>query len=152
MTWCIRYARSADLKLLGDLAVRAKAYWGYPKEMLESFRKELTYRQEDLGTGEYFVGELDGRVIGFSALVMLDAEKVELEALFVEPDCIGQGFGRKLMTFAKERAVQLGARVMLIQSDPHAVAFYQAAGGHLTGESESASVPGRMLPTLQIDL
>ncbi|MCC0041531.1 MAG: hypothetical protein H6880_05120 [Rhodobiaceae bacterium] len=33
--------------------------------------------------------------------------------------------------------------------DPFAVAFYEAMGMRITGESPSGSIPGRMLPRMQ---
>ncbi len=57
-----------------------------------------------------------------------------------------------LIEHAKRTATALGAQRLVIQSDPYAARFYRAAGGAQTGESESASVPGRYLPTFEIAL
>ena len=72
--------------------------------------------------------------------------------MFVEPAFIGRGFGRLLMEHAKSIAAEMGAKQLIIQSDPYAARFYAAAGGVVTGTRESASIPGRHLPTLAIDL
>ena len=77
---------------------------------------------------------------------------MELEALFVEPRCIGQGFGRLLVEHAKSVALDMGASQLIIQGDPNAEGFYLAAGGVLTGTMESGSIPGRLLPTFVINL
>ena len=75
-----------------------------------------------------------------------------MEALFVDPDHIGSGFGRQLMTHAKNQALALGGNSLSIGADPNAEKFYRAAGGVVTGKHESQSIPGRYLPTLKIDL
>jgi Acetyltransferase (GNAT) family. len=100
----------------------------------------------------FFVLETAQRVVGFYALKRLSEAETELEAMFVEPAFIGSGCGRQLMEHAKAVAAALGAKQLIIQSDPYAERFYAAAGGVVTGTRESASIPGRYLPTLAIDL
>ena len=150
----VRPARVDEAELLSGLALRSKAHWGYSAEFIEACRDELTISPENLRSTQmrYFVLEREGRVIGFYALNRLTPTKIELDALFVEPADIGRGFGRVLIEHAKRTAAALGARRLVIQSDPYAAHFYQAAGGRQTGESESASVPGRYLPTFEIRL
>lgn len=100
----------------------------------------------------YVVAVEGAQIIGFYALEDQRGERIELGAMFVEPRRIGTGVGRQLMQRAMAHAAQLGARRLIIQSDPNALAFYQAAGASRCGERESESVPGRMLPLLQLDL
>lgn len=45
-----------------------------------------------------------------------------------------------------------GYRVLVIQGDPHAASFYHACGAKQIGAKVSASIPGRMLPLLEIEL
>jgi GNAT superfamily N-acetyltransferase len=150
----IRAARVDEAGLLSDLALRSKAHWGYSPEFIERCREELTYDEEQLRCEDmrFFVVENDQRIVGFYALKLLGANEIELEAMFVEPSLIGQGFGRLLMEHAKLVGVELGAKQLIVQSDPYAERFYKAAGGVVTGTRESASIPGRYLPTLAIDL
>jgi GNAT superfamily N-acetyltransferase len=91
-------------------------------------------------------------IVGFYAIQLTSSDIAELEALFVEPDMIGRGFGHMLMDHAKDRAATLGVGQMIIQGDPNATAFYEAAGGVCDGERESASIPGRFLPIFRISL
>jgi GNAT superfamily N-acetyltransferase len=150
----IRAARVDEAGLLSDLALRSKAHWGYSPEFIERCREELTYDEEQLRSEDmrFFVVESDQRIVGFYALKLLGASEIELEAMFVEPSFIGLGFGRLLMEHAKLVGVELGAKQLIVQSDPYAERFYKAAGGVVTGTRESASIPGRYLPTLAIDL
>ena len=150
----IRPARVDEAGLLSDLALRSKAHWGYSPEFIERCRAELSYSEEQLLAEHmrFFVLESAQRVVGFYALKQLSRIEIELEAMFVEPAFIGHGFGRLLMEHAKSIAAEMGAKQLIIQSDPYAARFYAAAGGVVTGTRESASIPGRYLPTLAIDL
>ena len=150
----IRRARACDAALMSSLAQRSKAHWGYSREFMEAARAELTVSAQAIeATGvDYWVGLDEQCIAGFYALGELADGEVELEAMFVDPPYIGLGVGRQLMTAAKSQARQLGARSMLIQSDPNAVPFYQAAGARQFGELESFSIPGRMLPLLRLEL
>jgi GNAT superfamily N-acetyltransferase len=150
----IRPARVSEARLLSDLALRSKAHWGYSPEFIERCRAELSYSEEQLLADHmrFFVLESSERIVGFYALERLNRTEIELEAMFVEPAFIGTGFGRLLIEHAKSIASTMGAKQLIIQSDPYAKRFYAAAGGVVTGTSESASIPGRYLPTLTIDL
>ncbi len=132
----------------------SKAYWGYSPEFMESCREELKVSSAKISSPSYFytIAEKDGGIVGFCALERLSAIKFELEALFVDPDHIGSGVGRQLMTHAKNQALALGGNSLSIGADPNAEKFYRAAGGIVTGKHESQSIPGRYLPTLKIDL
>ena len=100
----------------------------------------------------HIVAQVDDKVVGFYSLELCPENVTELDALFVEPTQIGGGIGRKLMEHAKQLASRLGAKMMIVQADPHAEAFYRAAGGVLVGQQESQSIPGRFLPLFEIDL
>ncbi|HHM05779.1 MAG TPA: N-acetyltransferase [Gammaproteobacteria bacterium] len=152
--YSIRPARPDEAQTLSALACRSKAHWGYSAAFLAACRDELTYSAEQIGS-QYFqfsVVEVNGTVIGFYALEPLSPAEMELEALFVEPKHIGQGYGRALIEDAKRKAAERGASVLIIQGDPNAAAFYRAAGGRAIGQRESDSIAGRFLPVFSIAL
>ena len=148
----MRPARASDVGELSALALRSKAYWGYDEEFLSACREELTLHEDDLATRPTFVLERAGRAIGFYTLESVTESQVELWFLFVEPDAIGQGHGRRLLEHAKAEAIARGFSTMIIQADPNAIEFYQHLGGRLVGSQPSGSIPGRMLPLLEIPL
>lgn len=152
MTFSIRPGTTTEAARLSDLAFRSKAHWGYSDAFMEACREELTYAPEDIENLDVAVAEDDGRVVGFYALARLSATEVELEAMFVDPDVIGRGYGRRLMDHALRAATAGGAHAMVIQGDPNAEPFYLAMGGTITGTRESDSIPGRYLPTFRIAL
>ena len=83
---------------------------------------------------------------------MLPASESELGYLFVEPEFIGQDYGRKLMAHAQQEVQHLGYSRIIIQGDPNAEQFYRAAGGSVVGTRKSTSIPDRELPLFRIDL
>lgn len=148
----IRDVVAADLPALAALALRSKAHWGYAPELLAAMRAELSWNADDLARMCFRIGESSAGPVGFSAAEPLGACRGELEALFVAPEQIGTGAGRALMEDAKLQARCLGCRLLVIQSDPHAEGFYLSAGARRVGERASESIPGRLLPVLELDL
>ena len=151
-------ATEQDASRLSQLAIQAKAYWGYPAEFMHACHAELTVTAEAIASSEnhFVVAMHQQEVIGFYALEGLvdhqGYKQIELGSLYVRPKYIGKGIGRLLMGRAKAHAGMLGAHSVFIQSDPHAVDFYRAAGAVVVGEKESGSIPGRFLPLLEIFL
>ncbi len=132
--------------------MRSKAHWGYSVEFMQACRQELTYSADYIRDNPVFVAEAGASVVGFYALERISVGEAELTAMFVEPEHIGRGFGRALIAHAKDTARRRGFEAIVIQGDPNAVAFYQAAGGVRCGERESGSIPGRALPLFRIRL
>lgn len=150
----IRLAKEEEHYALSNLAFRSKAFWGYSAEFMEACRPELWVSVMDIASPDsyYFVAESKGEILGYYALQRLSREEHELEALFVDPQSIGQGVGKKLIEHAKRYAQKDGARFLLIQGDLNATDFYHAAGAVQVGERESDSIPGRYLPEFRISL
>ena len=145
----LRPARLEECAALSALALRSKASWGYPADVLARCTAELTLSPELVS--HTFVIETVAGVQGFYALSPLDAQRVELEFLFVEPRALRRGYGRRLLAHAQRHAREaLGARTLVIQGDPNAAAFYRAAGAVRVGERPSASITGRVLPLYEL--
>lgn len=147
----LREARADEAALISDMAFRSKAYWGYSDAFMEACRQELTFTPEDCARMYVALIE-DPLAVGFCALERLSRDEVALDALFVVPEVIGRGYGRALVEHAMGRAREMGATAMTIQGDPNAEGFYLAMGATSTGRRESASIPGRYLPTFAIGL
>lgn len=75
-----------------------------------------------------------------------------LDFFYLDPACIGLGYGRLLWRHAVAAARRHGHRRILIPSDPHAEGFYRAKGAHRIGEVPSGSIPGRFLPLMRFDV
>lgn len=149
----IRPAKPDEGVLLSQLAFASKAN-GYTEAFMEACRSELTWSESDLRDEAYrfLVAESDGKLRGFTALLLDQEGSAELEALFVDPASAGKGIGSTLLTGVVKVACALGIRAVTIQSDPGAVPFYERFGAQKVGESPSGSIEGRMLPVLVLDL
>ena len=139
----IRPARADEAPSLTELALRSKAHWGYDDDFMARCRDELTITPADVGRVD--VAELDGAVVG-----MVRLEGAAVEDLFVEPSVIGTGVGRALFRHVVRRAAAEGVEVLTIDADPHAEGFYRSMGATRVGEAPSGSIPGRLLPRLEV--
>ena len=77
---------------------------------------------------------------------------MELAHLFVEPDFIGSGVGRRLLEYAVAEARRLGAVELIIDSDPNAEGFYRAMSAERMGTVPSIVDSERQLPLLRFKL
>jgi len=108
-------------------------------------------RSEQLAALRAHVLEREGSILGFFTLAG-DPPEGELVHLYVDPAAIGAGVGVTLFRAACEIARREGFRRLLIHSDPNAVPFYSRQGARQVGEVPSGSIPGRLLPPLELDL
>lgn len=149
----IRPARPDEVVLLSDLALRSKAAWGYESGMVDAFRDELSIDSASLARWHIQVAAQDEDLLGFYALsIRPDGTTGEIELMFVDPGRLRQGIGRALWRHLLDTARSLGVTRILIDSDPFAEPFYRAMGARRTGDAPSASIPGRMLPRLEVEL
>ncbi len=147
----IRPARPDETATLSALAVRSKAHWGYSDEFIDACREELTVPRASVDAGRVSVAVVDGVVAGFSTA--LDQPPVRgLGALFVDPPFIGTGVGAALFHAFRVAAVKAGFTLVRIEADPNTLGFYEHQGAVIVGEAPSGSIPGRMLPLLELDL
>ena len=150
--WQIRRALPSEAEYLSKLTFRSKSYWGYSDEFMKACLEELTIDECYIENNPIFLIEDARNIIGFYSLEHISDSEVELSFLFVDPDFIGKGYGRKLITHAQEEARDLGYSKMIIQGDPNAERFYRSAGGLLVGTRKSVSFPNRELPLFYIAL
>jgi GNAT superfamily N-acetyltransferase len=140
-----------ELPALGDLCMRSKAVWGYDDKFMEACRDELSFGPSDLHLTEIRVAEEDGNPIGVAQVKVAD-HQADLLKLFVDPARLRSGIGKLLLTWAVGVAKDMGASQLFIEADPDAAAFYRRMGAVDVGLAPSASIPGRMLPKLAVDL
>lgn len=138
---------------LSQIAHSAKSFWGYPARWIELWRDQLTISGAYIETHEvYAATDEDGVILGFYALGAGN-DRLTLDHLWVQPSSFGAGVGRILFAHAVDRARQMGAAALEIESDPHAEGFYQRMGAETIGEVtyELEGQP-RCLPLLVVTL
>ena len=148
----IRKASPKDAARLTQIALAAKAYWGYPASWMALWQDVLMITPEFITTAEVYTAVLESEIIGFYSLVGT-GEKLTLNDLWVLPDAIGRGIGRALFEHARHCAETLGAATLEIEADPNAEGFYQHMGAHRIGEHIS-EIEGqsRVLPVFHLAL
>ena len=147
----LRDARQDELPSLGELCLRSKAIWGYDDAFMTACQNELTLRPDELQSTHLQVAERDSTVVGLAQVKVTDSD-ADLLKLFVEPALLRSGVGRLLFEWATARARCLGAVRMIIEADPDAASFYERMGARYAGFAPSQSIPGRMLPRMQMEL
>lgn len=147
----LRAASLCDLPELSALCLRSKAHWGYDADFMAACVEELTLHPEDLKTRDIQVADQTGKLIGMVA-ISRRLEPAELSSLFVEPAAIGTGLGKRLFQWAADQARAQGAQALRLESDPFAEAFYEFMGMVRIGEVASGSIPGRVLPHMELRL
>ena len=118
---------------------------------MNACRAELSLEPRDLEFTLIAVAENHGKLIGVAQVKVADDE-ADLLKLFVEATALRSGTGKALLVWATDMANKLGAKRLIIDSDPEAAPFYRRMGAYDLGQSPSGSVPGRMLPRLAINL
>lgn len=87
------------------------------------------------------LAESSGRLAGICAVSPSGLDTfpgaLEVDHLYVDPDCRRGGAGRMLLNWALEHAAQSGARDVVlaaVRQNASAIAFYRACGGAIAGE------------------
>jgi GNAT superfamily N-acetyltransferase len=143
----VRHARPDEAAALTELAMRAKASWGYDEAFMAACRDELTLTPQQMAAWRIWVAEAGGEIAGMIAL-SLDGG-AEVEDFFVEPAFQGRGVGAALMAELLAAARAAGATVLEVDADPNAEAIYAKLGFETFSRSPSGSIPGRWLPRMR---
>ncbi|WP_395449628.1 GNAT family N-acetyltransferase [Aminobacter sp. UC22_36] len=102
----VRLATSLEREPLEYLQRRASLVADAYREKLLAHPDAIDLPLEQIEAGQVHVAERSGAVVGFCVVLpRLDGD-VELDGLFVEPDCWKQGIGRLLVAHAE--AVRAG--------------------------------------------
>jgi GNAT superfamily N-acetyltransferase len=141
----IRAAHENEAPALSAIAFESKAYWPYSTEQLEAWRDDLTISPSTIAGSLVYVAEVNTEIAGFYVLHPAPAHWI-LEHFWVRPARMGRGIGRILLAHAASVATEGGAKVISIDADPHAEAFYSACGAHRVA---SVSAPLEGAPTRQ---
>ena len=89
------------------------------------------------GSGEFLVGELEGRLIAMAALRRFDGTTAELKRMRVLPPFQNQGYGGRVLEALEDRARQLGYTAVRLDTTDRQVQaqrFYAKHGYHRIGE------------------
>jgi GNAT superfamily N-acetyltransferase len=152
----IRAARPSEAAALTEIALAAKAHWGYPASFMARCRPALAIDATMIRDRLFRLAEgRAGEILGFYGFEP-EPEGVGLSHLFVRPAAIGSGIGRALWqdaVAAARRAVKDSAgRCLIVIGDPHAAGFYRRMGAAPAGAVPSEVDPARALPLFRLAL
>ncbi|QYJ78275.1 GNAT family N-acetyltransferase [Shewanella acanthi] len=145
----IRKATQDDAKACWDIRNAAIKYGctGFydAKELAIWTEGELTQSFCHIVAAHFYVAELldipphnGGNLSRVVGTIMLDEPYAQLEALFVSPEVMGQGVGKRLLHFIEVKAFNLGLAQLRLQSTLNAVDFYRHCGFGGEGLEEDA--------------
>jgi len=138
----------SDTQQLSEIAYQSKAYWKYTESQLESWREDLTVTSYMIKTMFVFKFIESGKPLGFYILNQPKQLNIELEFLFVSPEAIGKGIGKKLLHHSFLKAQEFKCKSITVLSDPNAIDFYNSQG-FLQIEKKESSVKGRFLSVMK---
>ena len=146
----IRRADPREGERLREIAIVAKSHWGYDVDRVREWAARGDFSEKGMRDKEFFVAEVGGRVVGWSALIPRE-DVCWLDDLWIEPEWMGRGVGGRLFRHAAERAKRLGARRMEWEAERHAIGFYEKVGGRYLRDGEPSDW-GRANPVMGVDL
>jgi ribosomal protein S18 acetylase RimI-like enzyme len=138
MVESIRDARPDEALSLEALQRRSSDVWEEYRAQLAANPDAIEPPQRAIADGRVRVAvDALGRLLGFSVVLPIRGGRCELDDLFVEPDSMGRGVGRLLVTDVAERAAAAGASHVEVIANPNALGFYERLGFEITGQAST---------------
>jgi len=134
----VRHATTEDYAALALIFRRAALSNPGDRDMLREHPEFLVLPPDLIGRGRTRVATLaDGRIVGFASTRRIADEVLELDDLFVDPDCRRQGVANRLVhRLVGDARAESVARIEVIANE-HALGFYHAAGFVNDGPTEA---------------
>lgn len=158
---CIRKAKISEHQILSRIAKESKSHWGYPEEYMKMWEGELTVTPEYIRSYRVYVAEIEEEPVGFWSLIerkedvwvgeVLVQKGFWLDHLFVKPEYINIGIGKRMFSHLKSYASENGIDRILAYVDPNAQGFYDKMEARFL-ETVKSSIPGRMIGLYEISI
>jgi len=123
-----RVATPADLEGIEAVLRKAAAFWEEDRPFLEAHPDAIVVPVDLVPRGQVRVAVVSGSVVGFSSYVVSSASTWEVEDLFVHPERMGAGVGRRLVEEMVEAATGAGCLRLEVTANPGAAGFYEKVG------------------------
>jgi len=146
----IQPAQPNDHEALTQLTIASKGHWGYSEKQLNDWHDQLSITSSYIETNSVYKLMKDRQIIGYYSYFHKANDIVKLDNLFVSPQHIGHGYGKKLMADFLTK-LESTIRKVIVDSDPNAEGFYAKVGFIKTGHIET-STPNRYLPVMMLEL
>lgn len=130
----MRSIREVCVKDHGEEEVKGWGNRPLGNRWIEAIQKDIVWVIED-----------DGKIVGVSFLKVAAEETAFLHALYLTPEIIGQGWGKRLMEKLIQEAKEKGARKIKLESTITALEFYKSFGFAITGPKEVTEIGGSLV-------
>ena len=138
----VRLGLQGDLPVLRDLYRRASLSNAGDMAALLAHPEVLVMTDEGVREGRTRVATwARDQIVGFATTLHV-GRALELEDLFVDPDWMRRGVGRRLVLDVLALAGREEAQRIEVTANPHAMAFYETAGFVRDGAVETQFGPG----------
>ena len=147
MTIAIRAAVLADLEALRGVFRRASLSNSGDRGHLLANPEHLVLSDTGIAEGRTRVAvDPEAGIVGFASW-LVSGDAIEMEDLFVDPDWMRRGIGRKLVTAIVVIAREQGFDRLEVTANPHAQSFYESTGFTTDYEVQTAFYPGQRMHT-----
>lgn len=136
-----------DAELLTKVTIASKSYWNYDEELLKSWTNALTITENYILEKTVYKLVSDKTIIGYYSF-FIDNDCIELDNLFVLPEYIGSGIGKRLLFDFLEKAKDLNFEKIILYSDPNSEGFYEKYGFKTIGQ-KATNQHDRFLPIME---
>lgn len=151
MSFTIQLSKSKDADILTQISHLAKSYWGYPPDWITHWKDSLTVTKAYINHPDHYLFHIQNaqnKIVGFCALC-LETTYAEIEHMWILPEYMGKGLGRKLLMYTLENSLpEHFNKPIRVVSDPNALSFYEKIGFKFIGWEDSWP-EGRKLPVLE---
>lgn len=147
----IEKAIPQDSQKLTELTIRSKTHWAYSDQQIEIWRDDLTISESYIYNREVYKLKIENNIIGYYSYYNMNSLEVKLENLFIEPEFIGKGYGKLLMSDFLMRIQRTESNRIILEADPNAEYFYLKLGFNVIGKIET-SIKNRFLPIMEMKL
>lgn len=138
----IRTAIPPDLDAIEAVLRAAAMVWEQDRPFLEAHPEAIVVPVELVSRGQVEVAVIAGSVVGFASHSLIDAVSWEVEDLFVRPELMRRGIGRRLVGEMTRAAEAAGCIRLEVTANPQAAGFYRALGFVDVGMVATAWRPG----------
>ncbi len=147
----IEKAHRTDAEKITDLTIRSKNYWNYGDKQIMEWKDELTITPKYIDHNQVYKLTMNNELVGFYAFQPENEKIIKLNFLFIEPKCIGKGYGKILMNDFLKRIEKTDYEKITLDADPNAEKFYEKAGFKVVGKLKS-SIKNRFLPIMEMEI
>ncbi len=135
---------------LKEIAISAKAFWGYELDKVREWADRGDFSPAQLGKLTAFVAQAGERTVGWCSLEPR-GEVWWLGDLWVEPEWIGRGVGGRLFRHGARHAQRAGAKRLEWEAEPNSIGFYEKMGARHLRDSEQTEW-ARTLSVMGVEL